>query len=303
VLRSSTDPLKVEELISNVVADFSRLIGCVVAFVADQDSPSGSLCLLHSFQIFPGVPGQSRDQMQVFCTEGGVEGVDMAPVGFDTDQLGITADIVVPGSAERMLQLLNDEPGHELVGPYESTNANVRTTKARSMAYLPYPLVGGLFGSNLTARQAYELLVPELIDGGLVSICAPLVEFLTVALVRPSEHRSTPLTVHQHLGKSGYVPGTAAISYRREHVLYRDLPGLRPARGGTLSDPALLDVARGVREMVAEARADRNDRADSRAQARIPRSVCLGMSRGNNSRPTTTIVPGQGRRRPPLRLP
>jgi hypothetical protein len=131
VLRSSTDPLKVEELISNVVADFSRLIGCVVAFVADQDSPSGSLCLLHSFQIFPGVPGQSRDQMQVFCTEGGVEGVDMAPVGFDTDQLGITADIVVPGSAERMLQLLNDEPGHELVGPYESTDANVCTTKAR----------------------------------------------------------------------------------------------------------------------------------------------------------------------------
>jgi hypothetical protein len=273
VWRSSTDPLKVEELLSNVVADFSRPIGCVVAFVADQDSPSGSLRLLHSFQSFPCVPGQSRDRMQVFCTEGGVEGVDMATVGFDANQLGITADIVVPGSAERMLQLLNDEPGHELVGPYESTNANVRTTKARSMAYLPYPLVGGLFGSNLTARQAYELLVPELIDGGLVSICAPLVEFLTVALVRPSEHRSTPLTVHQHLGKLGYVPGTAAISYRRENVLYWDLPGLHPARGGTLSDPALLGVARGVREMVAEARADRNNRADSRAQARLPRSV------------------------------
>jgi hypothetical protein len=127
----------------------------------------------------------------------------MATVRFDANQLGITADIVVPGSAERMLQLLNDEPGHELVGPYESTYANVRTTKARSMAYLPYHLVGSLFGSNLMARKAYELLVPELIDGGLMNICAPLVEFLTVALVRPSEHHSTPLTVHQHLGKSG----------------------------------------------------------------------------------------------------
>jgi hypothetical protein len=273
VWRSSTDPLKVEELLSNVVADFSRPIGCVVAFVADQDSPSGSLRLLHSFQSFPGVPGQSRDPMQVFCTEGDVEGVYMATVGFDANQLGITADIVVPGSAERMLQLLNDEPGHELVGPYESTDANVRTTKARSMAYLPYHLIGGLFGSNLTARQAYELLVPELIYGGLMTIYAPLVEFLTVALVRPSEHHSTPLTVHQHLGKSGYVPGTAAISYRREHDLYRDLPGLRPARGGTLSDPALLDVAHGVREMVAEARAESNDRLDLRAQAPIPRSV------------------------------
>jgi hypothetical protein len=159
------------------------------------------------------------------------------------------------------------------VGSYESTDANVRTTKSRPMAYLPYHLVGGLFGSNLAARQVYDLLVPELIDGGLMTICAPLVEFLTVALVRPSGHRSTPLKVHQHLGKWGYVPGSAAISYHQEHVFYRDLPGLRPARGGTLSDPALLDVARGVREMVAEARADRNDRADSRAQARIPRSV------------------------------
>jgi hypothetical protein len=155
VWRSSTDPLKIEELLSNVVADFSRPIGCVVAFVADQDPPSGSLRLLHSFQSFLGVPGQSRDRMQVFFTEGDVEGVDMADVVFDANQLGITADIVVPGSAERMFQLLNNEPGHGLVGPYDSTDANVRTTKAQSMAYLPYHLVGGLFGSNLTARQAY----------------------------------------------------------------------------------------------------------------------------------------------------
>jgi hypothetical protein len=69
------------------------------------------------------------------------------------------------------------------------------------------------------------------------------------------------------------VPGTSAISHRREHVLYRDLPALRPSLGSATSDPALLDVARGVREMVTEARAERNDRADSRALARLPRSV------------------------------
>jgi hypothetical protein len=132
--RSSTDPLKVEELHRNGVADLSRSIGCVVAFVADKDSPSGSLRMLHSFQSFPGFPEKSRDRMQLFCTDGGVEGVDMATVGFDANQLGITADIVVPGSADRMLQLLRDDPGHELVGPYESTDANVHTTKARSMA-------------------------------------------------------------------------------------------------------------------------------------------------------------------------
>jgi hypothetical protein len=66
-------------------------------------------------------------------------------------------------------------------------------------------------GSNLTVRQAIELIIPELIDAGMMTICAPLVEFLTVALVWPSADRSTPLTVHQHLGKSGYVPGTTVI--------------------------------------------------------------------------------------------
>jgi hypothetical protein len=273
VWRTMTEPLKVKDLLMNVLANFSRPIGCIVTFAADQDFPSGRLSLLHSFQSFPGVSGQSRDRMQAFYSEGDVEGVDMATVGFDANQLGITADIVVPGSVKRMLQLLNDEPSHELVGPCESTDANVRITKSRSMAYLPYPLVGALFGSSLTGRQACEILILELIDGGIMTICAPLVKFLTVALVSPLENRSTPLTVQQHLGKSGYVPGMAAISYRREHVLYRDLPGLRPVSGGTLSDPALLDVARGVREMVSEARADRSDRVDSRALTRLPRPV------------------------------
>jgi hypothetical protein len=169
--RTSTEPLKVKALLQNVLADFSRPIRCIVVFVADQDSPSGRLHLLHSFQSFPGEPAQSRDRMQAFCFEGGVRGGDIATVGFDDSQLAITADIVVPGLAERMLQLLGDEPTHELVGPYTATSANVRTTKARSMAYLPFPLVAGLLGSNLTARQAYELIIPELINAGMLTIC------------------------------------------------------------------------------------------------------------------------------------
>jgi hypothetical protein len=273
VWRTTTNPLEVKTLLQNVLADCSRPIGCIVVFVADQDSPSGWLHLLHSFHSFPGEPSQSRDRMQAFCFEGDVRGVDIVTVGFNKHLLTITADVVVPGSAERMLQLLSDEPSHELMGPYTDTSANVRTTKARSMAYLPFPLVAGLLGSNLTARQAYELIIPELINAGMMSVCGRLVEFLTVSLVRPTAERATPLTVQHHLGKSGYVPDTSAISHRREHVLYRDLPALRPSLGGATSDPALLDVARGVWEMVTEARAERNDRANSRALARLPRSV------------------------------
>jgi hypothetical protein len=66
VWRMTTDPLEVKTLLQNVLTAFSRPIGCIVAFVADQDPPSGRLHLLHSFQSFPGERGQSRDRMQAF---------------------------------------------------------------------------------------------------------------------------------------------------------------------------------------------------------------------------------------------
>jgi hypothetical protein len=103
VWRTTTDPLDEKTLLQNILDDFSRPIGCIVVFVSDQDSPSGRLQLLHSFDSFPGEPGQSRDRMQAFCFEGDVRGVDIATVGFDEHQLAITADVVVPGSAERIL--------------------------------------------------------------------------------------------------------------------------------------------------------------------------------------------------------
>jgi hypothetical protein len=114
--------------------------------------------------------------------------------------------------------------------------------------------------------------------------------FLTVVHVRPTSERSTPLTVQHHLGKLGYVPGTSVISHRREHVLYRDLPGLHPSLGGATSHPALLHVARGVREMVAEARGERNDRADSRALARLLRSVRERLGGGYSGLPPLTLL-------------
>jgi hypothetical protein len=53
-----------------------------------------------------------------------------------------------------------------------------------------------------------------------------------------------------------HSPGPVAINYRRYHILYRDLPSLCPTtKRLTASDPALVDVVRGMRDMVMEARA------------------------------------------------
>jgi hypothetical protein len=96
-----------------------------------------------------------------------------------------------------------------------------------------------------------------------------------VALVLPTEDSEVPVTVWAHAGRTGYTPGPVAINYRRTQVLYRDLPGLRPSAGSpcSTSDPALIDVARGMRDMVMEARAERNARLDNREESRRPKSV------------------------------
>jgi hypothetical protein len=131
-----------------------------------------------------------------------------------------------------------------------------------------------VLGDDLTARQAYKLIIPVLVDTGYEAICEPLVDFLTVALVKPSADNASPLTLQPCVGIAGYVPSPAVVSHRRQHVLYRDLPALVPAKATTASsDQALVEVARGMRDMVAEARLDRNNRSDAREVARLPRTA------------------------------
>jgi hypothetical protein len=63
-------------------------------------------------------------------------------------------------------------------------------------------------------------------------------------------------------------------SYRRAHILYCDLPGLRPGSViPTASDPALVDVDHWMRDIVVEARAKRNDHLNNHEEARLSRTV------------------------------
>jgi hypothetical protein len=108
--RAKGAPLTVGKLHHNIMADFSRPIGGIGVFVVDKESASGTLQVLHSAQSYPGSPGVSRDRLTTFLSEGDVDGLDIATVAFDENQLAITADVIVPGSVDHMLQLLADEP-------------------------------------------------------------------------------------------------------------------------------------------------------------------------------------------------
>jgi hypothetical protein len=155
------------------------------------------------------------------------------------------------------------------------------------MGYFPFPVLAPLLGMDLTTRQAFELVVPVLIEAGLQDACSGLINFLTVALVLPTEDSEVPVTVWAQAGRSGYTPGPVAINYRRTQVLYQDLPCLRPSAGppSNSSDPALVDFAQGMRDMVTEARAERNSQLDTWEENLRPKSVREKMGDTITDRP------------------
>jgi hypothetical protein len=97
-----------------------------------------------------------------------------------------------------------------------------------------------------------------------------------MALVQLTEDQDAPVTVQPHAVKLGYLPGPVAINYPREHILCRDLPSLHPTNMlPASSDPSLVDVdvVSGMRDVVAEARTERNERSDNGEESQRPKTV------------------------------
>jgi hypothetical protein len=92
--------------------------------------------------------------------------VDISTVAFDENQLTITPDVIVPGTLDRALQLLNDEPDTDIIGPFKVTDTHGRTTKTHVIAYFPFKMFESLLGADLAARHAFELILSVLIDAG-----------------------------------------------------------------------------------------------------------------------------------------
>jgi hypothetical protein len=60
--RTNADAPDPDEVQEDLLLDFTRLVGGVVAFVRDTSSPAGILKVLHGFQRFPGVSGKTDQE-------------------------------------------------------------------------------------------------------------------------------------------------------------------------------------------------------------------------------------------------
>jgi hypothetical protein len=151
-----------------------------------------------------------------------VVGIDAVTIAFDEECLGITDSVIVPGTHDRIMQLLSEELLAELFGPFPATEANARTVKTRMAMYFPFDLMYIVLGRDLSACRAYEILVPSIVANGLAS------NFLTIALVSPNGTAVTPVTVRDKLGLDWDI-NPDLVGYRREKIIYTVLPDLRPS--------------------------------------------------------------------------
>jgi hypothetical protein len=271
--RVETRPQTVERVLGDLVSEFFRLIGGIGVFFKDDESASGHLEVAHGIQPYHGIPGRHiQDRKIPFGFEGDVTGVDIPTVALDKSQWKITALVNISGTITRTLQILGAEPEDELLGPHKATDANVRTVKTRGGMYIPFEFMPLVLEKNLTAREAYLLLVPAIVDAGMEATCQPLIDWLTVAFTDPSAMAPETVNLKPCLGRLHFSPSPAVVSSRRAEVLYQDLPAINATPGGG-GYPYLRDVVRAVGHFAVEARADRDDRHDRSTELAHPKGV------------------------------
>ena len=96
--------------------------------VSDGDSITGILKVAHGLHQRPSRPGyRDPDRHQVFAYEGEVAGIDITTFLVDINQFSATPAVNVPDTIARVLQLLEEEPDQDMLGPFGTGEAGTRT--------------------------------------------------------------------------------------------------------------------------------------------------------------------------------
>ena len=270
--RVADRPPSAKDLALEMVTEFHEPIGVIGVMMEDAEHPSGVLKCLHALQVYPGQPGKpSTDRSKTFAYVEDVDGIDITTVKLDEDVFSRTNEINIAGSAARHQEVLDDNPDEDMVGPYDTTTASKQTVRTRNSMCIPHEFVPLVIDKGLSGRQAFEILVPAIEEANMTLVCDPLVKFLMVASTNPSTQAHS-LVIREHIGEPGSTIATQVLKYRRETLLYKQVPHLRPA-AATAGDPAIRQIADGLDNLVAGMRTEREEKADRLAESKEPKSV------------------------------
>lgn len=259
----------------DLLTDFTAPIGAVGYFVSNGANPTGILKVTHGYSVFTGLPTDTVNRGKTFgYVDDVVGGLDVNTFELDPTHLARTVEVRCVPTPERHLELLQDEPAADTVGPVAEDALTQAIYRTRKAMYIPYGLVEYVIGKDLTAREAFEILWPVIESKGWQTVAQPLVRFLMIASTTP-EVGLPPATLLPQLG-FGPVGAADVLGERRERVLYQQLPALAlratPATGG-VGDLHMTALIAQVELLNDHTRLDRQDRQATREKAVAPKTI------------------------------
>ena len=274
--RVDNNPPTATTLHTDVLTDFDSTVGAIGYFVKDPHSESGILKVAHGFRKFAGLPGRPtphRGETFGFVSDV-VAGTDIESFHLDESQFSIVAETRCANTPERHMELFTEEPDEDVIDPIDSTSQAQQMIKTRRSMFIPFCLVEYVIGKELSAREAFEVLWPVILQQNMRETAKPLIKFLMVAATKHTA-RSPPRTVNQTLGY-GIIGAADVISDRRRRVLYQHLPALMPAANATNNSgvaPHMDALVSQLSQLNDHARLDRVARQQATADAAKPKSI------------------------------
>jgi hypothetical protein len=135
--------------------------------------------------------------------------------------------------------------------------------------YIPYQYMALVLDMDLTGREACLLLLPAIVNNGLQQLCKPLVYFLLASDTKAANDLTGPRMVQPRIGIHDFYPSPSVANHRREHVLYRQLPGLHPT-ASMMGDPALEGIATSMNNIASAMHHNLDVRETRYAEAKKP---------------------------------
>jgi hypothetical protein len=169
-----------------------------------------------------------------------------------------------------LTQEFAQDPAAELVGPYQAGTADVQPVTTRSLMLVPNRYAALFLGAGMKPKDAYIALNGLIAQEGQQVACAPLLDWLRVALTKRAGQHGAPITMTNPLVPPVFVtPGHQQhfLAYRR-NIVHTDFPHMQP---GQLHNSAVL-IADGITQLTAEQRLARQEAQQHRTDTAAPKT-------------------------------
>jgi hypothetical protein len=165
-----------------------------------------------------------------------------------------------------MDQLLAQDPNAQFVGPFGNADAGTEVVRTRRTMAIPPRYVTILLENSLSPRDAWLRLKGAIETAGQMAACAPLINWLRIALTRPAANTASRLCNPYPAAPTMQAPtAMAALTSYRWALIQRDLPTL----GTSAIHQGAQHIASSLGTLIADQRAARQEDAARRARDSI----------------------------------